>query len=65
MDKFIIISQADKQYFSAQATLVALGIKMCQLKFMEPIYQKVKIAQKIVKYTPTKKLTDGLVRRCA
>jgi hypothetical protein len=61
MDKSIIISQEVKQKFTARATLAALGVKVRQLKLIEPINEKVKIGQKTVKYTPIEKLTDGLI----
>jgi hypothetical protein len=61
MDKSIIISEEVKQNFTARATLAALGVKVRQLRLIEPIFQKVKIEQKTVKYTPIEKLTDGLI----
>ncbi len=59
MDKSIIISQEVKQYFTARATLAALGLKIKQKMMFEPVNQKVKIQQKTVKYTPTEKLLDA------
>jgi len=59
MNKSIIISTQVKQYFSAHATLAALGVKVSEMKWFEPITQKVKIAQKTVKYTPIEKLMDA------
>ena len=50
-----------KQYFSARATLVGLGLKVKQMKLFEPITEKVKIAQKKVKFSPTEKLLDGFI----
>jgi hypothetical protein len=61
MNQSITISQNVRQQLSARATLAALGIKLRQLKVLEPMQQQVKIAQKTVKYTPTEKLTDGLI----
>jgi len=59
MNESIIISEEVKQYFSARATLAALGVKVKEKKLFEPITKKVKIAQKKVKYTPTEKLMDA------
>ena len=59
MDKSIIISEEVKQYFTARATLAALGLKIKQKMMFEPVNQKVKIQQKTVKYTPTEKLLDA------
>jgi hypothetical protein len=59
MNESIIISAQVKQYFSAHATLAALGVKVSEMKLFEPIAQKVKIAQKTVKYTPIEKLLDA------
>jgi hypothetical protein len=59
MNESIIISAQVKQYFSAHATLAALGVKVSEMKLFEPIAQKVKIAQKTVKYTPIEKLMDA------
>ena len=59
MDKSIIISEEVKAYFTAHATLAALGRKVCEMKLFEPICEKVKIAQKTVKYTPIEKLIDA------
>jgi len=59
MDKSIIISDEVKQYFTARATLAALGMKIRQKKMFEPVGQKVKIKQKTVKYTPSEKLMDA------
>jgi hypothetical protein len=59
MNESIIIDTQVKQYFSAHATLAALGVKVCEMKLFEPIAQKVKIAQKTVKYTPVEKLLDA------
>jgi len=59
MNESIIIGAQVKQYFSARATLAALGVKVCEMKLFEPIAQKVKIAQKRVKYTPIEKLLDA------
>lgn len=59
MDKSIIINEEVKQYFTARATLAALGLKIRQKEMFKPVTQKVKIGQKTVKYTPTEKLMDA------
>ncbi|RPI78446.1 MAG: transposase [Chloroflexi bacterium] len=61
MDKSIIISESVKAYFSSHASLAAIGRKVKKLKVFEPIEQKVKIAQKTVKYNPAEKLLDGFI----
>jgi hypothetical protein len=48
-------------HFTSRATLLALGIKMEQLKIMETIGRYVTIAQKTVKDSPLEKLTDALI----
>ena len=48
-------------HFTSRATLLALGIKMEQLKIMETIGQYVTIAQKTIKDSPLDKLTDALM----
>jgi hypothetical protein len=47
--------------FTARATLVAIGIKVRRLGLLQPIFQKVRIAQKTVKFSPAEKLVDALV----
>lgn len=61
MNESIMISAQVRQEISARATLVGLGVKVKKLKMLEPMKQQVKIAQKTVKYTPSEKLTDGLL----
>lgn len=61
MNKSIIISESVKAYFSSHASLAAIGRKVKKLKVFEPIEQKVKIAQKIVKYSPSEKLLDAFI----
>src|ERR687894_2273913 len=43
------------------ATLVALGLKVCQLDLFRPIREQVHIKQKTVRYTPTDKLYDAWI----
>jgi len=61
MNESIIISESVKAYFSSQAALAGIGRKVKKLKMFEPIDQKVKIAQKTVKYSPTEKLMDAFI----
>lgn len=61
MNESIIISEEVKAYFSSHASLAALGRKVTKLKVFEPIAQKVKIAQKTVKYRPSEKLMDAFI----
>ena len=49
------------QTFTARATLVAIGIKVQQLGLLQPIFQKVRIAQKTVKFSPAEKLVEALI----
>jgi hypothetical protein len=46
---------------TAHAALAALGIRLCQLDLLAPIRNRVKIAQKKVKYSPFDKLYDAFV----
>ena len=61
MNKSIIISESVKAYFSSHASLAAIGRKVKKQKVFEPIEQKVKIAQKTVKYSPAEKLLDAFI----
>jgi hypothetical protein len=61
MNEFINIKEEVKQYYSARASLAALGLKTRQQKLFKPITRQVKIAQKKVKYSPTEKLMDGFI----
>jgi hypothetical protein len=61
MNESIIIGESVKAYFSAHTSLAGIGIKMRKLKLFEPIVQEVKIAQKIVKYSPGEKLLDAFL----
>ena len=47
--------------FTARATLVAIGIKVRRRSLLQPIFQKVRIAQKTVKFSPAEKLVDALI----
>ena len=49
MDEFINFKTEVKRYYSARASLAALGVKMRHLKVFEPVCQQVKIGQKKVK----------------
>ena len=48
-------------HFTSRASLVALGLKMEQLKIMETVGHYVTIAQKTIKDSPLEKLTDALI----
>ena len=48
-------------HFTARATLVALGLKIQQLGVFRPIAENVRVAQKVIKYTPVEKLKDALI----
>lgn len=61
MTESIIISEQVKQQFSARATLVAIGTKVRAKGVFEPVVEHVKIAQKMVKYTPEEKLLDAYI----
>jgi hypothetical protein len=61
MNESIILSENVKAYFSSHASLAALGRKVSKHRVFEPIAQKVKIAQKTVKYRPSEKLMDAFI----
>ena len=61
MNESIIINRDVKCSFSAHASLCAVGVMIQKLKLFAPIVAKVKIAQKIVKYSPVEKLLDGYI----
>lgn len=54
-----------KSALSSHATLAAIGIKATQIGLFEPIAERVKIAQKVVKYTPIEKLLDAYLNMLA
>ncbi|MEM3433176.1 MAG: hypothetical protein QXP27_03260 [Candidatus Methanomethyliaceae archaeon] len=53
--------QGESSQFTPRATLVAIGTYLRRLRLLEPISQKVRIAQKTVKFSPLEKLTDALI----
>ncbi len=53
--------QAEQHTFTARAPLVAIGIKIRRIGLLRPLFQKVRIAQKKVKFSPTEKLVDALI----
>ena len=61
MNEFIIISESVKVYFSNHASLAGIGRKVKKLKLFDPITDKVKIAQKTIKYSPPEKLMDAFI----
>ena len=56
---------AVKSRFSSHATLAAIGMQATTLGLFGPITQRVKIAQKVVKHTPTEKLQDAYLNMLA
>jgi hypothetical protein len=54
-------TKQERGRFSPRATLVALGLKVRQLGILHLMAERVRIAQKTVKYRPTDKLVDGLI----
>ena len=61
MNESNINNESIKVHFSSHASLAALGRKVKKLKLFEPIEQKVKIAQKTIKYSPSEKLMDAFI----
>jgi hypothetical protein len=61
MKQSIIIPEEVKAHFSAQASLAAIGIKLRQRRLFESIAEKVKIAQKTVKFSAIEKLQDAFI----
>jgi hypothetical protein len=55
------VSTATTRQFSPRASLAAIGLKLQQLKLFESIFEKVKVAQKIVRHTPAEKLYDAFI----
>jgi hypothetical protein len=55
----------ENHHFTPRATLVAIGLKVQQSGIFRPIAERVKIAQKVVCYTPAQKLLDGLITTLA
>jgi hypothetical protein len=52
---------AAAQWFSGQAGLAALGVRLRQVDLFGPIRQQVRIGQKQVKYAPSEKLYDAFI----
>ena len=61
MSKFTTLEEIVQARMSNHATLVGIGIKVCEMELLRPIAEQVHIAQKTVKYTPTEKLTDAFI----
>ena len=61
MNQSIIISEEVKAYFSSRASLAGMGIEMRRRRLFEPITDRVKIAQKTVRFSPCEKLEDALI----
>lgn len=47
--------------FTSRASLAAIGVKIHRTGLLQPVFQKVRIAQKKVKYSPAEKLVDALI----
>lgn len=47
--------------YTSYGSLVALGIEVERRKILEPIREKVRIKQKVIRDTPVNKLTDALI----
>jgi hypothetical protein len=54
-------TEQKRHHYTPRAPLVALGMKFHQLGIFGPIAKYVRIAQKVVKYTPVEKLMDALL----
>lgn len=61
MNQSIIISEEVKAYFSSRASLAGIGMEIRRRRLFEPITERVKIAQKTVKFSPCEKLEDALI----
>jgi len=57
----MLLEEREKRQFTPRVTLVAIGIHLRRLRLLEPIFQKVRIPQKTVKFSPLEKLTDALI----
>jgi hypothetical protein len=55
------ITKQKQHQHTPRASLAALGMKFGQLGIFRPIAKRVRIAQKVVKYTPVAKLVDALI----
>jgi len=61
MNESIHIPEGVKERFTAYASLSGLGRQVVARHIFKPIEHYVKIAQKVVQYTPTAKLKDGFI----
>lgn len=48
-------------HFSARASLMGIGVWMCQMKIWEIVKTHVRIKQKVIRFTPLEKLLDALI----
>ena len=55
------ITGRKSSHFTVRVTLVGIGLKVQSLGILRPIVERVKVAQKVIKYTPTEKLIDALI----
>ena len=56
-----IIRAKTRSYTTPRASLVAIGTLIQQRHILDPIHQRVQIAQKTIQHTPTDKLIDALI----
>jgi hypothetical protein len=61
MEQSITVAEEMQSVVSSHAALVAIGLKMQQLRLLAPIREKVHIAQKTIKRAPVEKIVDGLI----
>jgi Transposase DDE domain group 1 len=61
MNQSIIIAEEVKAHFSARASLAAIGIELRRRRVFEPIGAKVRIAQKVVKFSAIEKMQDAFI----
>ena len=52
---------SESSHFTVRVTLVGIGLKVQASGILRPMVERVEIAQKTVKYTPTEKLVDALI----
>jgi hypothetical protein len=61
MEQSTTVTEEMQSVVSGHATLIAIGLKIRQLKLLAPMREKVQIAQKTIKRAPVDKLVDGLI----
>jgi len=65
MEQSIHVPEAVKESFTAYASLIGIGVQFEARQVFKPIAHHVKIAQKVVTYTPVDKLKDGFINLLA